>query len=98
MKPSLSLVQAGNHKNQSGVYVKQSSRRIAKLYFITSTFPKEGKTFVQQIWRPLLLYQVKVLLIGMDIRTLDWRYLNYRTCYKLFVFQGFENGGPYHQI
>jgi Mrp family chromosome partitioning ATPase len=35
------------------------ARRRSQTIFITSTFPKEGKTFISATWLPLLPYQVK---------------------------------------
>lgn len=41
----------------------------AKLIFLTSTFPKEGKTFISvNLAATIALSEKKVLLIGMDIR------------------------------
>jgi Mrp family chromosome partitioning ATPase len=65
-------------------------RKDAKTIFLTSTFPKEGKTFVSvNLAATFALSGKKVLLIGMDIGNLDWTrvFKLARTWfYKLFIF------------
>ena len=47
----------------------QTKPGVAKTIFITSTMPKEGKTFISvNVAKTLALYGKKVLLIGMDLR------------------------------
>jgi hypothetical protein len=65
-----SSAEAANHKNQSGVYVKQSSGGMAKTIFLTSTFPKEVKRFRK--FGATLLYQAKKVLIEWISEILDW--------------------------
>ena len=47
----------------------ESTPGVAKTIFITSTMPKEGKTFISvNLAKTLALYGKKVLLMGMDLR------------------------------
>jgi capsular exopolysaccharide synthesis family protein len=49
--------------------LKDVQEGLAKTIFVTSTFPKEGKTFVSvNLASTIALSEKKVLLIGMDIR------------------------------
>jgi hypothetical protein len=56
-----------NHKDQSGVYVKQSTESMAKTIFLTSTFQKGARPLLPQILPPLLRYLVSAF-DRMDIR------------------------------
>jgi len=49
--------------------ISKPDENSAKTIFLTSTFPKEGKTFVSSnLAATFALYDKKVLLIGMDLR------------------------------